>query len=119
MKVTNEVTIDADRTTVWREFDNPDNRSNWQPMTETITERREPDFMAGSYDSSWSKAIIVNHFEAIGENQTRWAIYANHQFKGIFRVFGPFRRKSIAGRTEEWMQRFKLLVESKLAEESQ
>ena len=150
MKVTNEVTIDADRKTVWRVFDNPDNLSKWQPtlrsfthrsgtpgqpgavsevvydengrdvvMTETMTERREPDFMAGSYDSSWSKAIIVNHFETIGDNQTRWAIYANHQFKGIFKVLGLFFRKSIVGRTEEWMQRFKLLVESKVAEESQ
>lgn len=149
MKVTNEVTIDADRKTVWRVFDNPDNLSKWQPtlksfthrsgtpgqpgavsevvydengrdvmMTETVAERREPDFMAGGYDSSRSKATIVNHFETVGQNQTRWVIYANHQFKGIFKVLALFYRKSIHRRTEEWMQRFKLLVESKVAEES-
>lgn len=150
MKVTNEVTIDADRSTVWREFDNPDNLSKWQPtlksfthksgtpgepgavsevvydengrdvvMTETMTEKREPDFMAGFYDSAWSKAVIVNHFATVDEARTRWTIHANHQFKGIFKILGLFFRKSIHRRTEEWMQRFKLLVESKVAEASQ
>lgn len=146
MKTRNEITIDADRATVWREFDNPDNLGKWQPtfksfthksgtpgepgavseliydengrevaMTETMTEKREPDFMAGFYDSAWSKATIVNHFEAVGENQTRWVMYANHQFKGFFKLMGIFFRKSICGRTDDWMQRFKLLVETNAA----
>ena len=146
MKTRNEITIDADRATVWREFDNPDNLGKWQPtlksfthksgtpgepgavselrydengrdvlMTETMTEKREPDFMAGLYDSAWSKATIVNHFEAMDEQQTRWVIYANHQFKGIYKIMGLFLRKSIYGRTDDWMQRFKLLVETRVA----
>ena len=147
MKFKNEITIDADRDTVWREFDNPDNLRKWQPtlksfahkfgppgepgaiaeliydedgrevsMTETMTEKRKPDFMAGSYDSTWSKAVIVNHFEAVGDDQTRWIIYANHQFKGLYKIVGLFLRKAISGRTDEWMQRFKLLVESSVAQ---
>ena len=146
MKTRNEITIDADRATVWREFDNADNLGKWQPtlksfthksgapgepgavsellydengrdvlMTETMTEKREPDFMAGIYDSAWSKATIVNHFEAIEEQRTRWVIYANHQFKGIYRIMALFLRKSICGRTDDWMQRFKLLVETNAA----
>lgn len=149
MKTRNEITIDADRETVWREFDNADNMCEWQPtlksfthksgtpgepgavselvydengrdvtMIETMTEKRRPDFMAGSYDSAWSRAIIVNHFEAVGDEQTRWVIYANHQFKGFFRIIGLFFRKSICGRTDEWMQRFKLLVETRAAGEA-
>ena len=147
MKTRNEITIDADRATVWREFDNPDNLGKWQPtlksfthqsgtagepgavselvydengrevaMTETMTERREPDFMAGIYDSAWSKVTIVNHFEVMGDNQTRWVIYANHQFKGFFRFLALFLRKSIRARTDDWMQRFKLLVETRAAD---
>ncbi len=147
MKTRNEITIDADRATVWREFDNPDNLGKWQPtlrsfthqsgaagepgavselvydengrevaMTETMTEKREPDFMAGVYDSAWSKVTIVNHFEAMGDNQTRWVIYANHRFKGFFRFIALFLRKSICARTDDWMQRFKLLVETRVAD---
>ena len=84
-------------------------------MTETMTEKRKPDFMAGFYDSAWSKATIVNHFEATDHGGTRWVMYANHQFKGFFRILGWMFRKSIRGRTDDWMQRFKLLVESNLA----
>ena len=87
-------------------------------MTETMTEKRRPDLMAGSYESAWSKAIIVNHFAAINDNQTHWIIYANHQFKGLMQIMAIFVRKSICGRTDEWMQRFKLLVESKAADEA-
>ena len=147
MKTRNEITIDADRATVWREFDNADNLGRWQPtlksftpqsgtpgepgavavliydedgrevaMTETMTEKRAPDFMAGTYDSAWSKVTIVNYFEARGDDQTHWVIYANHQFKGFFKLVGLFLRKSICKRTDDWMQRFKLLVETGLAD---
>lgn len=146
MKTRNEITIDADRATVWREFDNPDNLGKWQPtlksfthqsgtpgepgavsevvydengrdvvMTETMTEKRAPDFMAGTYDSAWSNATIVNHFESVGENQTRWVMYANHQFKGFFKILGFFFRRSICKRSDDWMRRFKLLVETRTA----
>lgn len=147
MKIKTEITIDADQDTVWREFDNPDNLSKWQPtlksftprsgtvgepgavsevvydekgrdvvMIETVTEKRAPDFMAGSYDSSWSKAVIVNHFEKLDDNQTRWTFYANHRFRGFFKIIGWLFRKSIIGRSNDFMQRFKLLVETSAAE---
>ena len=146
MKTRNEITIDADRATVWREFDNPDNLCKWQPtlksfahqsgtpgepgsvsilvydengrdvaMTETMTEKRAPDFMAGLYDSAWSKAIVVNHFESVEANRTRWVIHANHQFKGLFRVMALFLRRSIGRCTDDWMQRFRLLIETNAA----
>ena len=147
MKIVNEVTIDADRQTVWQAFDDTDNLLKWQPtlksfthksgppgepgavaelvydengrevvMTETMTEKREPDFMAGTYDSAWSKATIVNHFETVGDSHTKWVMYANHQFKGFFKILGLFFKKSIQNRTDDWMQRFKLLVETGAAE---
>jgi len=87
-------------------------------MTETMTEKRKPDFMAGIYDSNLGKAIIVNHFATLDENKTQWVVYANRQFKGMMKLMSIFMRKSICRRTEEDMQRFKLLVESVTAEEA-
>ena len=149
MKIKTEITIDVDRATVWREFDDQDNLNEWQPALksfttrtgtpgqpgavtelvynengrnvvtiETITEKRAPDFMAASYDSRWSKAIVVNHFEAADDERTRWVMYANHRFKGVFRLVAIVLRQSISRRTDAWMQRFKLLVESRAAEKA-
>lgn len=85
-------------------------------LIERMTEKRQPDFMAGTYESQWSKALVVNHFEAIDEGHTRWRSYANHNFSGLMRLFAIFVRKSICKRMEDDMQRFKLLVESREAD---
>ncbi|MEE4162266.1 MAG: SRPBCC family protein [Woeseiaceae bacterium] len=85
-------------------------------MTETITERREPDFIAAVYTTDWGKTIVVNHFEDAGDGKTRWVVYANHFFKGIMKVLGVFSAKSIRERTENDLQRFKLFVESAMAD---
>jgi uncharacterized protein YndB with AHSA1/START domain len=64
-------------------------------LIQTITERREPDFMAGVYDSAMGKALIVNHFEALGDDRTRWTMYGRHTFKGIYRALAIFLGGSI------------------------
>lgn len=84
-------------------------------MTERITERRDPDFLAGSYETKYGTTVIVNHFEVIDDNQTRWKSYSRHSFRGIMRFFALFMRKSICQRLEDDMQRFKFLVESQAA----
>ena len=84
-------------------------------MTETITERRAPDFLAGVYTSDWGKSIFVNHFEDAGEGRTRWIVYTNHFFRGMMKIMGIFSAGSIRNRTESDLQRFKLLVESERA----
>ena len=88
-------------------------------MSETITEKRRPDFMAGIYEARRSKSLIVNFFEAVDGNRTRWVSHANHSFSGIMKLMTPFIRKAICKRTESDMQRFKLLVESQRASEEQ
>lgn len=85
-------------------------------MTETITERREPDFMASVYTTEWGKTIIVNHFEDAGDGRTRWVMYANHFFKGVMKIISVFRAGALKNRTDNDLQRFKLLVESEQAE---
>jgi len=86
-------------------------------MTETITERRKPDFMAGVYETDFGKSLVVNRFEAIDENTTRWLSWCNFSFKGVMRFMSLFLAGSIRKRTEADMGRFKLLVETENASE--
>jgi uncharacterized membrane protein len=81
-------------------------------VTETITERREPGFIAAVYSSRLGKTLVVNRFEDAGDEQTRWIIYANHRFRGLMRFMSVFSADAIRERTENNLERFKLLVES-------
>ncbi len=81
-------------------------------LRETITERREPNFLAGVYDSPMGKTLIVNHFEAVNENSTRWTSWSNFTFKGFMKILSLFVSGIIRKRTEADMQRFKLMVET-------
>ena len=88
-------------------------------MTETVTERREPDFLAGTYESPWGKTLIVNHFEAVDEHTTRWSAWCNFTFRGLMRFMAPFIAGSIRRRTEADMRRFRQLVESEVGNRAQ
>lgn len=81
-------------------------------VTETITARREPDFLAGTRESDSGNAVVVNHFEETDDGKTRWVAYWNHAFKGLSMVTTLFTHGSIRKRTEDDMNRFKLLVET-------
>lgn len=86
-------------------------------MTETITARREPEFLGGTYESKWGTVIIFNHFEDTGDGKTRWVSNGNYIFKGFMKIMALFMRKSIFSRTDTDMNRFKLLVETEVANE--
>ncbi len=88
-------------------------------MTETITERRRPDFMAGIYETDRSSALIVNTFETVDGGGTRWTAWMNMSFRGFTKLLSLFLIKSIRRRTEDDMQRFKLMVETDVAKEKQ
>ncbi len=118
MKVRTDITIDADPESVWRVFDDAKHMSKWQP-TLAVTEKRKPSFIAGFYESPWSKAVVVYHFEATGDNQTRWSVFANHQFSGVKKLLSLLARNKILRRTEEDMQQLKLLIETESAESRQ
>ncbi len=81
-------------------------------MKETITERRQPDFLAGTYESPIGKALIVNHFEAVDQDSTRWSAWCNVTFQGLMKVMSLFVGGAIRKRTEADMLRFKLMVET-------
>lgn len=84
-------------------------------MTETITARREPDFLGGTYESKWGTVIIFNRFEATEDGKTRWIVNTNYSFRGFMKIMALFMRKSIIRRTETDLNRFKLLVETEIA----
>lgn len=84
-------------------------------ITETVTERRKPHFMAGTYVSDWATSLIVNHFEEIDDNTTRFISYTNMNFKGIMKIMSVFVSRSIRARVEADLNRFKLLVETEAA----
>jgi len=84
-------------------------------MTETVTERREPQFLAGTYENSWATTLIVNHFEEIDDNTTRFVSYTNMKFKGFMKIISLFVARSISARAEVDLDRFKLLVETEAA----
>lgn len=87
-------------------------------MTATITEKRAPDFTASIYESTTSRAIVVNHFVAVDERRTRWISYANHEFKGRFGLRAWISRRALHRQSTERMQRFKLLVETLVADQT-
>lgn len=84
-------------------------------LKETITERRDPDFLAGTYEADHGTTIVVNHFEAIDDKTTRWTSWHRFTFTGIMRFFAFFISGAINKRTEGDMGRFKLMVGSDLA----
>ena len=81
-------------------------------MTETVTERRKPDFLAGTYETNWGKTLIVNTFEALSDGKTKWDLYSNSSFKGMMKIFSIFFAGSIRKRTEADMSRFVAFVEN-------
>lgn len=84
-------------------------------LKETVTEKREPVFVAGTYESDHGTTLVVNHFAAIDDRTTRWTSWCNFTFTGIMRVMSLFVAGTIRRRTEADMQRFKLLVETDAA----
>ena len=87
-------------------------------MTETITERRAPDFLAGIYETRHGTTLLVNTFENAGDGRTLWTIWSNMNFRGLMKFFAIFLVKHIRSRTENDMQRFKLMIETDRASDS-
>jgi hypothetical protein len=83
----------------------------------TLTEKREYEVMASRIDSESSLATVVNRFEPIDNNQTRWIFSVEYRFKGLYRFVAFFLRKSMRTRGANEMRNFKQLVESRLADE--
>jgi len=84
-------------------------------LRETVTERAAPSFIAAVYDTPASKTLMVNHFESVDDRATRWNAWLNLHFRGFARLTAFFGARAIRERTETDMARFKLMVETDLA----
>ena len=146
MKLKCEVEISASPAEVWAALDNRDRQKAWQPalerveqvsgkpgergsvtrrlykdkgktttVMELVTERREPHFSAGTRETPTYSAMIVNHFEKTAGG-TRWVVYADVTPKGWRRIAMPFGNKSIVEDMDADLQRFKLMLETDLAD---
>lgn len=81
-------------------------------LTETITERRDKHFLAATHESQRGKTTIVNRFEKLDSNITRWTTWHSYAFTGFTRLASSFFPGTIRKRLESDMQRFKLMVET-------
>lgn len=81
-------------------------------LTETVRERREPEYFAGSYDSGMAFNRIANRFAAIDGNRTQWRMECEFVFRGFWKLLTPLFRKAIEQRTREDIQRFKECLEA-------
>ena len=82
----------------------------------TVTERRQPDFLASTYEASQGSSLVVHHFEPVDDARTRWTSWWNFTFSGMMKYLSLFTASGIRRRIEGDMQRFKLMVESDLSE---
>ncbi len=115
MKLKAQVLIDADPPTVWDIFNRPDVIAE---HVGTVTEAREPDLVMGLWEGERSTAVVVNHFEALNERQTRWVAYWNFTLQGMQKLKGVFASGGMERELQNRMERFKLLVETKLQQQS-
>jgi hypothetical protein len=89
-----------------------DEKGKMVVLTETITERRDRSFLAGTYESVHGTTVIFNRFEEINGQQTHWHSWRRISFNGMMKVMLLFIGGTIRKRTEADMQRFKLMVET-------
>ena len=115
MKLKAQVVIDADVASVWRIFNQQDVIAR---NVGTVTEAREPDLVMGIWEGERSTAVVVNHFESIGEQATRWVAYWNFTLKGVRRLKAVFGARRMENELQDRMERFKLRVETELQQHS-
>ena len=58
-------------------------------LIETITERRDPNFLALSFEADHGVTNVVNHFEVVAENKTRYTSWVRMSLNGFLRFIDP------------------------------
>ena len=85
----------------------------------TLTEKREYEVMSSTVDTESSISTIVNRFEPVGDNQTRWIFSIEYHFKGAYRIVAFFLRRTMRNRVANEMRNLKQLVERRRADEDE
>lgn len=85
----------------------------------TLTEKREYQVMSSTIDTESSFATVVNRFEPVGDDQTRWILGVKYSFKGVYQIVALFLRRSMRNRAANEMRNLKQLVESRRADKEE
>lgn len=88
---------------------------NENVVTETVTERRDRQFLAATYVTEGMTTLVVNRFESLDANACRLTAWANINFQGLRKWTSLFSGAALRKNFAADLQRFKLMVESDLA----
>lgn len=81
-------------------------------MIETITDNSLPESMAGTYDAPGVHNIVINRFEEVDENTTRYVSDQEFQFKSLgMKFFGWLMPSAFKRQSMNYLIAFKNFVE--------
>ncbi|HNV99117.1 MAG TPA: SRPBCC family protein [Chitinophagales bacterium] len=80
-------------------------------MIETITERNLPSVFSGTYDADGVHNKVVNRFESLAPNQTKYITENTFEFKGFMKLMGWLMPGAFKKQSYVYMQQFKAFVE--------
>jgi len=80
-------------------------------MIETVTRRDLPEEFAATYQADNVTNIQINHFETVGENDTKWISENEFQFKGFMKIMSWFMGGAFKKQTNKYMTQFKAFAE--------
>jgi len=81
-------------------------------MIETITNNNLPDDFSGTYEAKGVFNRISNKFISTSENQTKWVLENEFNFKGFMKVFAFLMPGAFKKQTCQFMEQFKDFAEN-------
>lgn len=147
MKTHHEIAVDAAPETLWEALVTVEDRHRWQSGVaslevvagrpgetgfsarrsgsggehmgiESVTEARRPDFLAVLVESDSASSLTVHRLTSLEGERTRWSAWDNTRFRGLARMTSLWSADDHRRRLENDMQRLKLLVETRRAEDA-
>lgn len=83
-------------------------------MVETIESKRLPEEIIYTYEAKGAWNRVVNRFEEIGPDRTRWLFEAEFKCGGVLRIASLFMPGMFRKASSKEMARFKAFVEREL-----
>ena len=83
-------------------------------MVETITLRNLPDEFSGSYQAPGVFNVVINRFQELAPDQTRWESQNEFKFTGAMRFMGGMMKGAFEKQSLQYMHDFKAFAENGL-----
>ena len=81
-------------------------------MVETITKMNPPEEFSATYEAKGVFNEVLNKFESIEENKTKWIVNNVFKLSGFMKIFGFFMSGSFRKQTRKYMEQFKEFAEN-------